>query len=165
MELQDGTRKVFVNLKGDKNRLDKKTRALFEYFMAEIVDDAFTAELQNAISAARSNQKWEVEYMEWLASEMDREIEKEEAKEEGRKEGIEAGRKEGIEEGRKEGIEAGRKEGIEEGRKEGIEVGREAEKKHTALRMRGMGMDDEQIAACLDITADLFRDWIARNFD
>lgn len=57
--------------------------------------------------------------MNWRAYEMDQNIDKRIAREEGWQEGREEGLQEGREEGREEGWQEGREEGREEGRQEG----------------------------------------------
>ena len=56
--------------------------------------------------------------------ELDMEVQREEAREEGFEEGRMAGMEKGLAEGRVEGIREGRREGVREGRQEGIREGR-----------------------------------------
>ena len=106
--LGDGTRKIFVNPHGDRKGLPGDVVSFLDYIKDHTAEDAFTGELEQAVEKARTHKEWEVEYMNWRAYEMDLNIDKRIAREEGLEEGREEGRREGREEGRKEGLDEGR---------------------------------------------------------
>lgn len=85
--LEDGTRKIFVNPYGDCTGLSEDVVKFMTYIRENTAGDAFTEELDKAVRKARSHKKWEVEYMNWRAFEMDISIGKRIAREEGLAEG------------------------------------------------------------------------------
>lgn len=86
-----------------------------DYIRDRKAEDTFTRELEQAVDRARLHKEWEVEYMNWRAYEMDLNIDKRIAREEG----LQEGREEGLQKGREEGLQKGREEGRQEGRQEG----------------------------------------------
>ena len=109
--LGDGARKIFVNPYGDRKGLVEDVAHFLDYIKDNRAADEFTRELEQAVEKARTHKEWEVEYMNWRAYEMDVNIAKRKAREEGWKEGQREGWKEGQREGQKEGQKEGRKEG------------------------------------------------------
>ena len=93
--LGDGTRKIFVNPHGDRKGLPGDVVSFLDYIKDHTAEDAFTGELEQAVEKARTHKEWEVEYMNWRAYEMDLNIDKRIAREEGLEEGREEGREEG----------------------------------------------------------------------
>ena len=108
LHLNDETTKVFLNPVSDMDDVDEELSNFLSYVASGEPVDVFTQELEQEVENARTNKKWENEYMGWMLEIHD-----------AYDEGIEQGRTEGIEQGRIEGIERGRIEGIEQGRELG----------------------------------------------
>jgi predicted transposase/invertase (TIGR01784 family) len=96
--LGDGTKKIFVNPYGSKEGLPEEVERLLNYIRDNQPTDYFTEELNHAVAKARDHKEWEVEYMNWRAYEMDINIDKRIAREEG----LAEGRTQGLAEGRKD---------------------------------------------------------------
>ena len=88
----------------------RRIRLLVVHLQNDKASDWFTEELNEAVNVARRNDQWEVEYMNWRAYEMDINIDKRIAREEGLEEGRREGREIGLQEGRAEGKAAGEAE-------------------------------------------------------
>lgn len=68
IKLNDGTEKVFLNTKGTKEANDsldveEDLRNLLAYFESKVPQDAYTGELEEAVTAAREHREWRREYM------------------------------------------------------------------------------------------------------
>jgi predicted transposase/invertase (TIGR01784 family) len=136
--LGDETEKIFVNPHGNRTGLPEEVTALLDYIRNNKATDALTRELDNAVQKVREHKEWEIEYMNWRAYEMDKNIEKRIARAEGLSEGRAAGLAQGLEVGRSEGRAAGLAQGLERGRESG--------RKDIILNMHQKGFTLEQIA-------------------
>lgn len=65
VRLKDGTHKMFLNTKGDKNDIDKELKALLNYFDGKEPDSKLTRQIDKKVAEARNNEKWRREYMSW----------------------------------------------------------------------------------------------------
>lgn len=63
LSLNDGTMKIFVNIKGNQRKVSEKMKSLLEYFDTGVISDEFTACLENEVVANRNNEQWRLEYM------------------------------------------------------------------------------------------------------
>lgn len=88
VRLQDGTEKIFLNTKGTLHDVDGELRSLLDYFESLVPQDAFTGELEEAVTAARVHKEWRQEYMKLELMMMD-------SRREGKAEGRAEGRTEG----------------------------------------------------------------------
>ncbi len=61
--LEDGTMKVFVNLRGEAKAVSEELKALFRYVNTGETDSAFVESLEEEICRIRSNEKWRREFM------------------------------------------------------------------------------------------------------
>lgn len=102
IRLDDGTEKIFLNTKGIhtaealQGGMDGDLRNLLEYFGSLVPQDAYTRELDEAVTAARVHREWRREYMKL---EVLKQCIRREGRAEGRTEGLEEGRVEGRTEG------------------------------------------------------------------
>ena len=87
VELGDETTKIFINTKGTMDDISPETKRLLDYIEDNIPTDDFTKALDNAVSSARLNKQWRIEYMTVEAK-------IQESYREGLKEGLEEGFKE-----------------------------------------------------------------------
>ncbi|MCM1567852.1 MAG: Rpn family recombination-promoting nuclease/putative transposase [Roseburia sp.] len=124
IRLEDGTEKIFLNTKGNREDIPPELENLLKYFETKIPRDDYTEELDKAVEAARRHEEWRREFMKWHLDRVD-------AKEEGREEGIQEGRKEG----RIEGIQAFILDNVEEGKTGEVII---------AKLMNRFGLDREQ---------------------
>jgi predicted transposase/invertase (TIGR01784 family) len=108
--LGDETEKIFVNPHGNRTGLPEEVTALLDYIKNNKATDALTRELDNAVKKVREHKEWEIEYMNWRAYEMDKNIEKRMARAAGLAQGLEVGRSEGRAAGLAQGLEKGRKD-------------------------------------------------------
>ena len=106
--LEDGTAKVFVNATCERDGLSEEMCNFLDYVCGMEPRDELTAQIEQIVIQARSNEKWRAEYMKLEADRMD-------WKREGHAEGFTEGREEGFTEGREEGFTEGRAEGRTEG--------------------------------------------------
>lgn len=69
IKLNDGTEKVFLNTKGTSeakvslNDVKEDLRNLLKYFESKTPQDAYTRELEKAVTAAKAHREWRCEYM------------------------------------------------------------------------------------------------------
>ena len=84
--------------------------------------------------------------MNWRAYEMDLNIDKRIAREEG----LQEGREEGLQKGREEGLQKGREEGLQEGRQEGRQEGEYKQLIRLVCRKRDKGLCPEEAADQLE---------------
>lgn len=69
IRLNDGTEKIFLNMKGGKDAeaaledAGEELRNLLKYFESTVPQDAYTRELEEAVTAAREHREWRQEYM------------------------------------------------------------------------------------------------------
>ena len=110
MELEDGTKKIFLNMTSKKGR--DELVSFLQYCKNSTLDnpeitvlDERLRTLDSIVSEVKQTEEWEVARMSILSA------------------GIEIGERKGIEIGEKKGIEIGEKKGIEIGEKKGIEIG------------------------------------------
>ena len=90
IELKDGAEKIFLCAKGKKDDVSEDMKAFLNYIAKGKPENAFTNELENAVSEAKLHKRWRKEYMTLLEH---YEQEREEGRKEGRKEGREEERK------------------------------------------------------------------------
>lgn len=95
--------------------------------------------------------------MNWRAYEMDQNIDKRIAREEGWQEGREEGLQEGREEGREEGWQEGREEGLQEGREEGRQEGEYKQLIRQVCKKKEKGISPEDAADQLESDTDQIR--------
>ena len=63
LELGDGTTKVFLNAKGTDTSISEGLREVMEYIATGRPKGSFTNRLEAKLNAARSNEKWRLDYM------------------------------------------------------------------------------------------------------
>lgn len=61
--LEDGTQKVFVNTKGNKEEISEELRNFLDYLENACVKDWFTQRLDEEVCVARTNEDWRRDYM------------------------------------------------------------------------------------------------------
>ena len=86
IELEDGAEKIFLCAKGKKDDVSEDMKAFLNYIAKGKPENAFTNELENAVTEAKLHKRWRKEYMTLLEH-------YEQEREEGRKEGREEERK------------------------------------------------------------------------
>lgn len=91
--LEDGTLKVFMNLRGNLAGVNTELRALIHYMVTGEATTEYTEALEHEIRIVRSNARWRREYMT-LQEKMD------DCYRDGRAEGLADGIKQGIKQGR-----------------------------------------------------------------
>ncbi|MCM1570204.1 MAG: hypothetical protein NC081_12295, partial [Roseburia sp.] len=84
IRLEDGTEKIFLNTKGTRKDVDEELLNLLNYFESREPQDAYTRELEEAVTKAKEHKEWRMEYMKLHLWEMDVRAE---GREEGREEG------------------------------------------------------------------------------
>ena len=122
--LGDGTKKIFLNMRGENDKEVPEVLIHFLKYMEEstseyvsTITDEPIVRLHEKVTELKKRRKLEARYMtleEWMKSQSraEREAATKEAMEKGMAEGIEKGRAEGIEKGMAEGIVAGKAEDI-----------------------------------------------------
>ena len=88
LKLNDQTRKIFINTKGERGRITPEQRALFEFIDHGKLSDSYTHELNQAVNRTKANEKWRRDYMTYA-------LKLREEYSEGRAEGRAEGRTEG----------------------------------------------------------------------
>lgn len=71
IRLDDGTEKIFLNIRGTLDDVDIDIRRLLRYFESHVPQDAYTEELEEAVMEAKAHDAWRVEYMRQYARECD----------------------------------------------------------------------------------------------
>ena len=92
LALNDGTMKVFVNIKGELTNVSGQLKSLLQYFDNGFVSDDFTASLNNEVITTKNNEHWRLKYVTLQNALTEKYII-------GRNEGHDAGLKEGLKEG------------------------------------------------------------------
>ena len=88
LRLDDGRTIIFINVSGFSKDLPEDLQKLLSYFSKGIPDDAFTDELEQAVSASKNNQGWKEDYMKLETFlEVETRAARKKAREEGRAEG------------------------------------------------------------------------------
>ena len=105
--LNDGTHKIFLNTKGDRDGIGRELQLLLDYFDGREPESKLARDMQKKVFEARGNDQWRREYMSY-------QMELNQQYKNGRAEGIEQGMKQGIEQGMKQGIEQGKKQGVQQ---------------------------------------------------
>ena len=107
IRLNDGTHKIFLNTKGDRDGIGRELQLLLDYFDGREPESKLARDMQKKVFEARGNDQWRREYMSY-------QMELNQQYKNGRAEGIEQGMKQGIEQGMKQGIEQGKKQGVQQ---------------------------------------------------
>ena len=94
--LEDGTKTIFINSKGDRSKASESLRVFLDYLEGINETGAFTKKIAQIVDNIREHPEWRIEYMTLL--ERDREHE-EIGLAKGRAEGLARGRSEGRAEG------------------------------------------------------------------
>lgn len=76
----DGTTRIVINIRGDKQALSTELAELLNYMDAGIVSGKFTQQLDTTVTNVKRSEKWRHDYMLWVAREA-------EIRKEGREEG------------------------------------------------------------------------------
>lgn len=105
--MNDGTHKIFLNTKGDRDGIGRELQLLLDYFDGREPESKLARDMQKKVFEARGNDQWRREYMSY-------QMELNQQYKNGRAEGIEQGMKQGIEQGMKQGIEQGKKQGVQQ---------------------------------------------------
>lgn len=82
LELEDGTKKVFINAKSESNDISSELRSLLDYLCGMDPNSDLTRYISDSIERAKNNRRWERDYVTF-----DEKLKEE--REEGRKEGQE----------------------------------------------------------------------------
>ena len=98
--LEDGTKTIFINSKGDRSKASEPLRVFLDYLEGINETGAFTKKIAQIVDNIREHPEWRIEYMTLL--ERDREHE-EIGLAKGRAEGLAKGLAKGRSEGRAEG--------------------------------------------------------------
>ena len=112
LQLEDGTKTIFINSKGDRSKASEPLRCLLDYLEGTNQAGGFTQKIDQIVDNIREQPEWRMEYMTLL--ERDREHE-----DIGVAKGIAQGLAKGLIQGRAEGLTQGRTEGLTQGRAEG----------------------------------------------
>ena len=92
--LNDGTHKIFLNTKGDRDGIGRELQLLLDYFDGREPESKLARDMQKKVFEARGNDQWRREYMSY-------QMELNQQYKNGRAEGIE----QGIEQGMKQGVQ------------------------------------------------------------
>ena len=98
IRLNDGTHKIFLNTKGDRDGIGRELQLLLDYFDGREPESKLARDMQKKVFEARGNDQWRREYMSY-------QMELNQQYKNGRAEGIEQGMKQGIEQGKKQGVQ------------------------------------------------------------
>ena len=107
IKLNDGTHKIFLNTKGNRDGISEELQMLLDYFDGREPESQLAKDIDRKVFEARNNKQWRREYMSY-------QMELNQQYKNGRAEGIEQGMKQGIEQGMKQGIEQGKKQGVQQ---------------------------------------------------
>ena len=94
IRLNDGTHKIFLNTKGDRDGIGRELQLLLDYFDGREPESKLARDMQKKVFEARGNDQWRREYMSY-------QMELNQQYKNGRAEGIE----QGIEQGMKQGVQ------------------------------------------------------------
>ena len=94
IRLNDGTHKIFLNTKGDRDGIGRELQLLLDYFDGREPESKLARDMQKKVFEARGNDQWRREYMSY-------QMELNQQYKNGRAEGIE----QGIEQGKKQGVQ------------------------------------------------------------
>lgn len=107
IKFNDGTHKIFLNTKGNRDGISEELQMLLDYFDGREPESQLAKDIDRKVFEARNNKQWRREYMSY-------QMELNQQYKNGRAEGIEQGMKQGIEQGMKQGIEQGKKQGVQQ---------------------------------------------------
>ena len=85
IRLNDGTHKIFLNTKGDRDGIGRELQLLLDYFDGREPESKLARDMQKKVFEARGNDQWRREYMSY---QMELNQQYRNGKEGGRKEGI-----------------------------------------------------------------------------
>ena len=89
IRLNDGTHKIFLNTKGDRDGIGRELQLLLDYFDGREPESKLARDMQKKVFEARGNDQWRREYMSY-------QMELNQQYKNGRAEGIEQGMKQGV---------------------------------------------------------------------
>ena len=90
IKLNDGTHKIFLNTKGNRDGISEELQMLLDYFDGREPESQLAKDIDRKVFEARNNKQWRREYMSYQM-ELDKQYRN------GREEGIKEGIKEGAE--------------------------------------------------------------------
>ena len=108
LELNDATKKIFLNPCGSREGLSADLNAFFDYLLGHLSDNQFVRSIEESVENARQHKEWRREYMTLLMRDQ---------------ENFRAGKAEGLAEGKAEGLAEGKAKGLAEGKVEGTVKG------------------------------------------
>ena len=85
IKLNDGTHKIFLNTKGNRDGISEELQMLLDYFDGREPESQLAKDIDRKVFEARNNKQWRREYMSY---QMELNQQYRNGKEEGRKEGI-----------------------------------------------------------------------------
>ena len=85
IRLNDGTHKIFLNTKGDRDGIGRELQLLLDYFDGREPESKLARDMQKKVFEARGNDQWRREYMSYQM-ELDKQFRN--GREEGREEGM-----------------------------------------------------------------------------
>ena len=88
IKLNDGTHKIFLNTKGNRDGISEELQMLLDYFDGREPENQLAKDIDSKVFEARNNKQWRREYMSYQM-ELDRQYRN--GREEGIKEGMEKG--------------------------------------------------------------------------
>ena len=88
IKLNDGTHKIFLNTKGNRDGISEELQMLLDYFDGREPENQLAKDIDRKVLEARNNKQWRREYMSYQM-ELDRQYRN--GREEGIKEGMEKG--------------------------------------------------------------------------
>lgn len=88
IKLNDGTHKIFLNTKGNRDDISEELQMLLDYFDGREPESQLAKDIDRKVFEARNNKQWRREYMSYQM-ELDRQYRN--GREEGIKEGMEKG--------------------------------------------------------------------------
>ena len=94
IKLNDGTHKIFLNTKGNRDGISEELQMLLDYFDGREPESQLAKDIDRKVFEARNNKQWRREYMSY-------QMELNQQYKNGRAEGIE----QGIEQGMKQGVQ------------------------------------------------------------
>ena len=89
IKLNDGTHKIFLNTKGNRDGISEELQMLLDYFDGREPESQLAKDIDRKVFEARNNKQWRREYMSY-------QMELNQQYKNGRAEGIEQGMKQGV---------------------------------------------------------------------
>ena len=68
LQLNDQTKKIFVNTKGRYGTITASQKSLIQYIDGGKLSDSYTYDLEQAVNITKNNEKWRKDYMTYAVN-------------------------------------------------------------------------------------------------